>query len=116
MLLLAIRMPAPVHVRLSEYLKLGIWDQISKIKGQQQFECRAIRCPPLIILQDGTERHPDEQFRHGNSLYPSVIMEISNSQSKKDLAYLADQYIVETTGMCTNFHWHKDRLSQISQG
>ena len=49
----------------------------------------------LITLQDGTTR---VQFRHVNALYPGVIIKISNLQTTKDLAYLADQYVVETSG------------------
>lgn len=48
----------------------------------------------LITLKDGTSLHNSDR----NSLYLSVIIEISNSQTKKNFAYLADQYIVETSG------------------
>lgn len=33
-----------------------------------------------------------------NTPYPDVIIKISNSQTKKNLAYLADQYVAETSG------------------
>lgn len=103
MLLLAIRMPAHVHDRHAERLKQGIRGQILKISDSNSSNAELAKAietdtSASITLLDGTLRYPDAQFRTRKSLYPSVIIEVSNSQSEKNLAYLADQYIVETIG------------------
>jgi hypothetical protein len=45
------------------------------------------------------DRHdPDLSFQHNEARYPSVIIEVSYSQKKKDLPYLADDYILGSHG------------------
>jgi hypothetical protein len=41
---------------------------------------------------------PDGAFRALDTNYPQVIIEVSFSQSGKDLEYLADTYIVDSLG------------------
>ena len=96
-------MPASVHDELAEYLKEDISQQITKIMDGNDSTAELAkgiksRGSTLITLQDGTTRYPDAQFRHVKALYPGVIIKISNLQTTKDLAYLADQYVVETSG------------------
>lgn len=55
-----------------------------------------------IFLQDGATHDPDTQFLYNTAEYPGVVVEIAYSQNKKDsgkdLAKLADHYIVESSG------------------
>ena len=96
-------MPALVQSLLAASLVSDILEQIFKIREGNDSTAELAkgiksRGSTLIKLQDGTTRYPDAQFRRVKALYPGVIIEISNSQTTKDLAYLADQYIVETSG------------------
>jgi hypothetical protein len=43
-------------------------------------------------------RCPDAAFRHSAATYPSVVLEVSFSQKRKDLPYLADSYIIGSGG------------------
>jgi hypothetical protein len=44
-------------------------------------------------------RHdPDAQFRHSRAQYPGVVIEVSYSQKRRDLARLADDYILGSDG------------------
>lgn len=44
-------------------------------------------------------RHdPDAQFRHSRAQYPGVVIEVSYSQKRHDLARLADDYILGSDG------------------
>lgn len=51
-----------------------------------------------MVWNDGSIRKPDVRFRHANDVQPAVIIEIANTQQQKNLATLADQYIVRTSG------------------
>lgn len=102
-LLLAIRVPAPVHDLFMAHLKRDILRQIDKIiDGNDSIANLAkgidSENSTLLPLEDGASRYPDARFRHVKAVHPGVIIEISNSQTTKDLGYLADQYIVETSG------------------
>lgn len=52
----------------------------------------------ILELEDGATRYPDFQFGYKNNQYPAIIVEISDTQSQKDLKFLADHYIVQSTG------------------
>jgi hypothetical protein len=45
-----------------------------------------------------TQRCPDASFRHRSMRYPRVIIEVSYSQRRKPLEYLADSYITDSLG------------------
>ncbi|KAI9769899.1 MAG: hypothetical protein M1839_003565 [Geoglossum umbratile] len=45
-----------------------------------------------------SQRCPDAGFRHPLMLYPRVIVEVSYSQRRKPLEYLADSYITDSCG------------------
>jgi hypothetical protein len=96
-------MPTVVHELLGECLKRDILKQIQMIADSNDSSADLAKGidsegSAFILLEDGGTRCPDVRFRHVNALYPGVIIEISNSQQQKSLAYLADQYIVETSG------------------
>lgn len=45
------------------------------------------------------DRHePDSSFHHSDAQYPGVVVEVSYSQKRKDLARLADAYILGSNG------------------
>ena len=41
---------------------------------------------------------PDASFRHLKAKYPGIVIEVSYSQKRKDLRYLADDYILGSNG------------------
>ena len=49
-------------------------------------------------MKDGVRHAPDAQFRHQDARYPGVVIEVANTQQKKHLPRLADDYIVESRG------------------
>jgi hypothetical protein len=51
-----------------------------------------------VDLLDGPYHSPDGAFRHSTSQFPRVIIEVSYTQKRKDLARLADNYIVGSNG------------------
>jgi hypothetical protein len=48
--------------------------------------------------QRTVRRHPDLSFKHRDAFWPGVVVEVSYSQKKKALPYLADDYILGTNG------------------
>jgi hypothetical protein len=40
----------------------------------------------------------DAQFRHEGAQYPGVVIEVSYTQKRKDLAYIAEDYILGSNG------------------
>jgi hypothetical protein len=44
------------------------------------------------------QHDPDASFGHSNSHYPGIVIEESYSQKRKDLPYLADDYILGSDG------------------
>ena len=44
--------------------------------------------------QEYSRHDPDAQFQHSKAQYPGVVIEVSYSQKRKDLARLADDYIL----------------------
>jgi hypothetical protein len=52
-----------------------------------------------ISFPDGYGRHdPDGSFGHKQAQYPGVVLEVSYSQKQRDLARLADDYILGSDG------------------
>jgi hypothetical protein len=48
--------------------------------------------------QEYASRSPDAAFRHNDAGYPSIIIETSFSQKRKDLARIAEHYILGSYG------------------
>ena len=88
---------APIYLPLMSRIPVQI-HKIMDCNNSNAEQAKAVKSggSTLITLKDGTSRYPDNSDR--NSLYLSAIIEISNSQTKKNLVYLADQYIVKTSG------------------
>ncbi|MCJ1250788.1 hypothetical protein MMC30_008016 [Trapelia coarctata] len=102
-----VRMPTNVHERLGCLIRSDIIEQLAEFrKGNNLAATLAQNIRPSgsasIFLEDGARRDPDMQFKYNGAHYPSLIVEIANTQSKKDggkdLPKLADQYITESGG------------------
>jgi hypothetical protein len=53
----------------------------------------------IKLLDPEYGRHdPDTSFRYSRTQYPGVVIEVSYSQKRKDLPYLADNYILGSNG------------------
>ena len=100
-------MPAAVHEYLASTVEAAIGWQLEVIRGgidEIAMHVRKIRnCRSAsIFLEDNTRRDPDSQFTYDGARWPPFVIEIANSQSKKDggknLPKLADQYITESSG------------------
>jgi hypothetical protein len=50
------------------------------------------------LNQDYSLHSPDSSFQHIDATYPSLVIEISFSQKRKDLPQLADDYIIGSRG------------------
>jgi hypothetical protein len=44
------------------------------------------------------DRNPDAAFQHSEALWPGVIVEVANSQTKKSLVKLAEEYLLRSSG------------------
>ncbi|OCL06478.1 hypothetical protein AOQ84DRAFT_390162 [Glonium stellatum] len=51
---------------------------------------------PTISLADNAARSPDASFYQKKTAYPSVVLEISYSQKRKDLPRIAESYILDS--------------------
>lgn len=53
----------------------------------------------LKIEGDGGEHYPDGSFAHKDATEPGVILEVSHSQKRQHLPFLADAYILDSYGL-----------------
>lgn len=104
---LVVRMPTRVHERLLTLIQTDIQNQLDTIQTGNDLAstlAQKIGCDGSadLNLEDGALRSPDKEFGHKDAQYPGLIIEVANSQSKKDggkdIPKLADQYIVESNG------------------
>ena len=100
-------MPSHVHERLGCLIRRDILVQLDAFsKGNDLAATLAQNIRPSgsssIFLEDGARRDPDMQFTYTGALYPSLIVEIAYTQSRKgggkNLMALAEQYITESNG------------------
>lgn len=100
-------MPSNVHERLGCLIRCDIFAQLDAFrKGNNLAATLAQNIRPSgsgsIFLEDGARRDPDMQFKYTGAQYPSLIVEIAYTQSRKDggknLMALAEQYITESSG------------------
>jgi len=89
-------------IRGFEYL---VTEQLIGIKqGNDQVAAdfaRGIRArgsPKIEVDNDGTH-HPDGSFAHKDATELGVILEVSHSQQRQDLPFLADDYILGSNGL-----------------
>ena len=102
-----VRMPLEVHEYLGRSIERAICKQLENIgSGNDSAATLAQKIrncgSTSIFLEDGARRDPDGQFKYRGAHYPSVIIEVTDSTSKKrkgkNLHRLADQYITESSG------------------
>lgn len=100
-------MPTNVHEQFLTLISFDIQTQLNNIQtgnDSAALLAQKIGCYGSADLhfKDGTWRSPDKEFGQNDAQYPGLIIEIANSQNKKDggkdLPKLADQYILETSG------------------
>jgi hypothetical protein len=108
--LLNLRMPSPVHEFFANILALDLQIQLLEIAIQDNdtgiFASKIrIGGSATIQLAEGDSesfqtirRQPDAQFRHANTQYPGVVIEVSYSQDGKNLRKLAQDYILYSNG------------------
>jgi hypothetical protein len=53
----------------------------------------------MISLGTEGRHHPDGSFGHEDASYPGLLIEVSHSQKRKDLPFLADDYILGSNGL-----------------
>ena len=53
---------------------------------------------PKVVLKHGERHCPDGSFGHKAAPYPCLVIEISHSQKRKDLPFLADDYLLGSHG------------------
>ena len=96
-------MPTPIHEYIGEHIAREIDQQLDTISNGNNAAAvlaRKIKCigSASIFLEDNARHDPDKEFAYEAAKYPSVIIEIAYSQTKKNLSRLADHYIVESSG------------------
>lgn len=97
-------MPTSVHEGLIQFLGSEIMGQLRKIRDTTHGSAALLlgkiesMGSTSIHLDDGVRHDPDAQFRHEDACYPGVVIEVANTQQKKNLPRLADDYIVQSSG------------------
>jgi hypothetical protein len=94
-------MPGLLHEQLASSIVEVILQQLYSIAngaGPAAHFAQKIRLTgsPTITFDDPQfGRHePDASFKHADSKYPGVVIEVSYSQKRRDLPRLADDYIL----------------------
>jgi hypothetical protein len=93
-----------MRMSISIHDGLEIMSQLSKIR--EPHDSAAVLLDKIqwmgstsIRLQDGTRRDPDTQSWHENARYPGLVIEVANTEQRKNLPKLADQYIFQSSGI-----------------
>lgn len=100
-------MPTCIHELLMKKVELSILSQLDRIGKTSTPAVRTLvneiaSCASTDLYlehQSGDDvgfakRSPDGQFQHGQEKFPTVVLEVSYSQQRKDLVQLADDYII----------------------
>ncbi|KAJ9634095.1 hypothetical protein H2199_009126 [Coniosporium tulheliwenetii] len=108
---LILRMPSKLHDRFIGGVAEDIRAQLEEISNGSADSAAAefarkvkdMRTGRVILLSDDPDvrpsRHePDASFQHPGAQFPGVVLEVSYSQKRKDLARLADDYILDSDG------------------
>ncbi|KAH0550998.1 hypothetical protein GP486_007640 [Trichoglossum hirsutum] len=108
---LIVRMTTPTHDLFIVKVEEEIKSQLKAISSSpNQLVAEAARkverqgTSRILLTNDMTDnskypKHsPDAAFRHEAATYPGVVIEVSYSQKRKDLPYLAENYIIGSQG------------------
>jgi hypothetical protein len=100
-----LRMPSVLHELVSGEVVREITRQLDSITSYEDESAQFARnitssASGVIKLPDPEYgRHdPDASFGYLRTRYPGVVIEVSYSQKRKDLPYLADEYILGSNG------------------
>lgn len=103
--LFVLRMPSVLHEEFKSSIVDDIVQQlrsIAKEKGPASEFARRIKhggSATITFSDSEYGRHePDDLFRYYQAQFPNVILEVSYSQKRRDLARLADKYILGSDG------------------
>lgn len=98
-----VRMPSSTHKVFLEQVKDAIWSQLKAIRGGTGKTARFAqdvasgRSSQLEYPAYGKSKNePDAIYWHRKARYPGVIIEVAYSEKKKNLARLADNYILNS--------------------
>lgn len=98
-------MPTPLHEWVISRVVDDLRGQLKKLgdgHNRSAHFAQAIRSrgsPTITFREPEYGRHdPDAQFRHLNAEYPGVVIEVSYAQKRKDLAIIAEDYILGSDG------------------
>ena len=100
-----LRMPSRVHEILLASIASNIVQQLYLIAEEKspasEFAQRIKQSRSSTVTYSDPAyaiNHPDDSFLYLNEEFPNVILEISYSQKRKDVARLADNYILGSDG------------------
>jgi hypothetical protein len=98
-------MPSVLHEAITSSIVKEILHQLNLITGGKDTSANFAReiehggSAHIDFADSEYGRHePDALFRHSRAQYPGVIIEVSYSQKRMDLARLADDYILGSDG------------------
>lgn len=95
-------MPARLHEEFIAAVVTEIQVQLASIQGASARFASEIKSAGSTTIEFPDKAYgkhdPDGQFDHAQAQYPGVVLEISYSQKRKDLARLADDYILGSQG------------------
>ncbi|EAL86725.1 uncharacterized protein AFUA_7G08520 [Aspergillus fumigatus Af293] len=129
---LTVRMPTAIHDTFCAKLAGEISNQLRQFEksegsvadfaGQiEHFSTSRINLP--IDSEDDelkySTREPDASFGHPKAQYPGVVIEICYSQKRRDVALLADDYILNTDGsikvvVCVDIDYKQSQRATLS--
>ncbi|PBP24950.1 hypothetical protein BUE80_DR004109 [Diplocarpon rosae] len=104
---LVIRRPTHLHEQVINMIVMDIGAQLKSIRDRPTKDRSAEfaskissgRSATINFIDEKYSKHdPDEQFRHQKAQFPGVVIEVSDSQKRKDLGRLADDYILGSDG------------------
>lgn len=103
--LFVLRMPSLLHETICSSIVEEILRQLrsraSEVCPPAEFIRRIKHCGSASIKFNDPEfgsHDPDASFKHLDAQYPGVVIEVSYSQKRSDLARLADDYILGSNG------------------
>ncbi|KAI2617194.1 hypothetical protein GGR54DRAFT_217956 [Hypoxylon sp. NC1633] len=100
-----LRMEDDLHEFVVEEFKVQIQDQLSVLRQSNDQVAadfaRKIksRGSPKVVGEEQERHVPDGSFTHKDSTEHGVILEVSNSQKRRELSFLADDYILGSNGL-----------------
>ena len=95
---LVIRIPSAVHEIFIRKVDRDIMSQLDAIGNDVEI-AREIESIGSTDLELGESKHcPDSAYKCNGSQYPHLVVEVSYSQKRHDLPYLADDYVVDSNG------------------